>query len=237
MSLNGKTVVVVGGSSGIGLEVALQARAAGAAIVLIGRTPDKLASACKQIEGALGFQGDAHDHAAFEKVMDGLPPFDHLAALIGDTMAGGFLSSPIPVMQHVLFSKFWTNLAIARLAARQIRDGGSIVLTSGSGVRAHEACASYTANLGIEAMVQGLASELGPRVRVNGVAPSFMDTALWRNKTREELDARIRSFSQLAPMGRIASVQDVAEAYIFLMTNPFTTGQMLNIDGGIMLRK
>ena len=169
--------------------------------------------------------------------MSGLPPFDHLVSLVGDTMAGGFLDSPIPVMQHVLLSKFWTNLAVARLAARQVRDGGSIVLTSGSGVRAQEACASYVANLGIEAMVQGLASEIGPRVRVNGVAPSFMDTELWRDKTREELDARTLSFSQLAPMGRIASVEDVADAYIFLMANPFTTGQMLTVDGGIMLRK
>jgi NAD(P)-dependent dehydrogenase (short-subunit alcohol dehydrogenase family) len=83
-------------------------------------------------------------------------------------------------MRHVLHSNFWTNLLIARFVAPLFRDGGSMTFTSGSDVRAQEVGASYLANEALAAMAQGLASEFGPRVRVNVVAPAFMDTALWR---------------------------------------------------------
>ncbi len=237
-SLAGKTVAVIGGTSGIGLEVASQARALGAAIVLVERTVERLAAAYELVEGAVGFQADAHDHVVAERVMNDLPPFDHLASSIGDTIAGGFYETPMPTMQHVLFSKFWTNLVIARFTAPRVCGSGSLVFTSGSGVRAQEASASYTANLASDAMVQGLASELGSRVRVNAVAPGFMDTALWRNKPREAVEARIRSFCQTAPIGRPGSAQEVVAAvYLFLKMNPSTTGQTLSVHGGVMLRK
>ena len=96
-------------------------------------------------------------------------------------------------MRHVVELKFWTNLLIARLAAPLTRNGGSMTFTSGSGVRAQEASASYVANQALAAMVQGLGSELGPRVRINVVAPAFMDTALWRSKPRGELDTQDRT--------------------------------------------
>jgi len=84
---------------------------------------------------------------------------------------------------------------------------------------------------------RGEADRLGPRVRVNVVAPTFMDTALWRAKPREDIEARIRSYSQVNPLGRLGTPEEVASAYIFLMTNTYTTGQVLQIDGGMMLRK
>ena len=139
--------------------------------------------------------------------------------MIGDTMAGGFLQTPIDTMRHVLHSKFWTNLLIARFAAPLVRDRGSMTFTSGSGVRAQEAAASYVANEALAAMAQGLGSELSPRVRVNVVAPAFMDTALWRAKPREDVGARIESYSKINPLGRLGTPQEVASAYIFLMTN------------------
>ena len=74
--------------------------------------------------------GDAHDHAALEKFVTALPEFDHLVSMIGDTMAGGFLQTPLETMRHVLHSEFWTNLLIARFAAPLIRDGGSMTFTS-----------------------------------------------------------------------------------------------------------
>ena len=184
-----------------------------------------------------GVVGDAHDHAALEKLVAALSEVDHLVSMIGDTMAGGFLQTPLDTMRHVLHSKFWTNLLIARFAAPLVRDGGSTTFTSGSGVRAQEAAASYVANQALAAMAQGLGSELGPRVRVNVVAPAFMDTALWRAKPREDIEARMRSYSQINPLGRLGTPEEVASAYIFLMVNTYTTGQVLQIDGGMMLRK
>jgi NAD(P)-dependent dehydrogenase (short-subunit alcohol dehydrogenase family) len=238
MLLERKKVVVIGGSSGIGLAIARQARAEGASLVIVGRDPVKVSSAAAMLGGnAQGVVGDAHDHSALQEFIVALPEFDHLVSMIGDTMAGGFLHTPLDTMRHVLHSKFWTNLLIARFAAPLVRDGGSMTFTSGSGVRAQEAAASYVANQALAAMAQGLGSELGPRVRVNVVAPAFMDTALWRAKPREEIDARIRSYSQINPLGRLGTPEEVASAYIFLMLNTYTTGQVLHIDGGTMLRK
>jgi NAD(P)-dependent dehydrogenase (short-subunit alcohol dehydrogenase family) len=238
MLLERKKVVVIGGSSGIGLAIARQARAEGASLVIVGRDPVKISDAVSILgSDARGVAGDAHDHSALEELVAALPKFDHLVSMIGDTMAGGFLQTPLETMRHVLHSKFWTNLLIARFAARLVRDGGSMTFTSGSGVRAQEAAASYVANQALAAMAQGLGSELGPRVRVKVVAPAFMDTALWRAKPREDIDARIRSYSQINPLERLGTPEEVASAYIFLMVNTYTTGQVLQIDGGMMLRK
>jgi NAD(P)-dependent dehydrogenase (short-subunit alcohol dehydrogenase family) len=238
MLLEGQTVIVLGGSSGVGLQVARQARAEGASLVLIGRHQAKV----EQAAAALGSDvqavtGDAHDHAALPRLIAGLPVFDHLVSMVGDTMAGGFLSTPVETMQHVLHSKYWTNLLLARLAASRIRAGGSLVFTSGSGVRAQEAAGSYVANQALAAMAEGLGSELAPRVRVNVVAPAFMDTALWRDKPREDIDARIASYSRANPLGRLGTVEEAAAAYLFAMTNSYVTGQTLTVDGGMMLRK
>ena len=238
MLLEGKKVVVIGGSSGIGLAIARQARAEGASLIIVGRDPAKVSNAASTLGGdAQGVVGDAHDHSALEGCIASLPEFDHLVSMVGDTMAGGFLQTPLETMQHVLHSKFWTNLLIARFAAPLVRDRGSMTFTSGSGVRAQEAAASYVANQALAAMAQGLGSELGPRVRVNVVAPAFMDTALWRAKPSEEIDARMRSYSQVNPLGRLGTPEEVASAYIFPMVNTYTTGQVLQIDGGMMPRK
>jgi NAD(P)-dependent dehydrogenase (short-subunit alcohol dehydrogenase family) len=144
MRLEAKKVVIIGGSSGIGLAIARQARAEGASLVIVGRDPAKLSHAASELgSDTQSIVGDAHDHAALEKFILALPAFDHLVSMIGDTMAGGLLQTPLDTMRHVLHSKFWTNLLIARFAAPLVRDGGSMTFTSGSGVRAQEAAASY----------------------------------------------------------------------------------------------
>lgn len=238
MLLERKTVIVIGGSSGVGQEVAHQARAAGASLVLVGRNRAKVDRAAAALgDDTQAVVGDAHDHAALERLMAELPEFDHLVSMVGDTMAGGFLTVPLETLHHVLHSKFWTNLLIARLAAARIRAGGSLVFTSGSGVRAQEAAGSYVANEALGAMAEGLGSELGPRVRVNVVAPAFMDTNLWRDKPREDIDARIDSYSRANPLGRPGTLEEVAAVYLFAMTNSYVTGQTFRVDGGMMLRK
>jgi NAD(P)-dependent dehydrogenase (short-subunit alcohol dehydrogenase family) len=120
-----------------------------------------------------------------------------------------------------------------------VREGGSLTFTAGTGGRAHEISASYVANLGIGAMVEGLAAELAPRVRVNAVAPTFMGTAtaFWRNVAPAELEAEEAVFGQRVPLQRLGRVEEIASAYLHLMTNGFITGQMLAVDGGVTLRK
>jgi NAD(P)-dependent dehydrogenase (short-subunit alcohol dehydrogenase family) len=240
MSMDQQIVVVIGGSSGIGYEVARQAHAQGARLFLLGRDLVKLAAAAESLTGEVKTTVlDAHDDIALEHFFSRLEAVDHLVSMVGDSMAGGFLATTPETMRHVLHSKFWTNWLIGKYAASKLRDGGSITFTAGTGGRAHEISASYVANLGIRALVEGLASELAPRIRVNAVAPTFMGTGTQFRKEVPvgELEKMQDAFAESVLLARVGTVYEVASAYIHLMTNGFITGQTLSVDGGVMLRK
>jgi len=240
MPFDQQTVVVIGGSSGIGHEVARQASALGARLIIAGRDRIKLAAAAERLGGSVTTTAlDAHDEAALECFLSKLEPVDHVVSMVGDSTAGGFLTTSPETMRHVLHSKFWTNWMIGRHAAPRLRDGGSMTFTSGTGARAQEISASYVANLGIGALVQGLASELAPKVRVNAVAPTFMGTAtaFWKEVPADELEKAQVAFRESVPLTRLGTVEEIASAYVHLMTNGFITGQVLAVDGGVMLRK
>jgi NAD(P)-dependent dehydrogenase (short-subunit alcohol dehydrogenase family) len=169
---------VIGGSSGIGYEVARQTRAQGARLIIAGRSHIKLAAAAERLGTAVTTTVlDAHDERALADFCASLGAVDHLVSMVGDSMAGGFLTTAPETMRHVLHSKFWTNWMIGRHVAPKLRKGGSLTFTSGTGGRAQDISASYVANLGVGALVQGLAAELAPDLRVNGVAPTFMGSS------------------------------------------------------------
>jgi NAD(P)-dependent dehydrogenase (short-subunit alcohol dehydrogenase family) len=238
--MNGRTVVVIGGSSGIGFEIARQAGAQGARLIIVRRDETRLSAAAKNLGGSVKtFAADAHDEKAVDDLFVTLGPFDHLVSMVRDSMAGGFLDTTLATMQHVLQSKFLANWAIARHAARNARSGGSLTFTSGTGGRAQEVSASYVANLGISALVQGLASELAPHIRVNAVAPTFMGTGtgFWSHVPPEELAKLEASFAETVPLRRLGTVQEIASTYLHLMSNGFINGQVVAVDGGVMLRK
>lgn len=209
----------------------------GADVVVTGRDPGRLAAAARRLGARRTARLDAHDDDAVEAFLAGLGPVDHLVSMVGDSMAGGFLATTPATMRHVLDSKFWANWTIARHAAGAgaLAPGGSLTFTAGTGGRPHEASATYVANLGLGALVEGLAVELAPDVRVNAVAPTFMDTAFWRDVPRAERDATAAHVASRAPLGRLATTAEVAGAYLHLMTNGFVTGQVLAADGGVML--
>ncbi|BCN37647.1 short-chain dehydrogenase [Alicycliphilus denitrificans] len=238
-ALRDKTVVVIGGSSGIGLRVAQLVADEGARLLIVGRDTGRLqaAQADLQARGAtVGIhQADAHDHTALASLFDELPAFDHLVSMIGDVMGGGFIGADIAVIRHVIESKFFTNLRIGQLAATKVREGGSLVFTSGTGGRAQDACASYVGNLGINALVEGLAVELAPKARVNAVSPTWTVTPFWRDVPPAQVEATRAHFEQVIPLKRTARIDELASAYLFLMNNGFVTGQHIAVDGGIML--
>lgn len=238
-TLAGKTLVVIGGSSGIGLRVAELAAAQGAALVIIGRDGGRLAAAARALEAAgaqvRSEQADAHDHAALEALFARLPAFDHLVSMVGDVNGGGFLANDLAQIRRVLESKFFTNVRIGQLAATKVRDGGSLVFTSGTGGRAQDACGSYVGNLGIDALVEGLAVELAPKARVNAVSPTWTPTPFWRDMPAAQVAAIRTHFEQAIPLRRTATIDELAGAYLFLLTNDFITGQHIAVDGGVML--
>lgn len=239
-ALQNQTLVVIGGSSGIGLRVAELAIAQGARLVIVGRDASRLAQAAGQLEEATNgavqtLQADAHDHTALEALFEQLPAFDHLVSMVGDVYGGGFLSTPMHELRRVLESKLFTNVRIAQLAAPRLRDGGSLVFTAGTGGRAQHACAPYIGNQAIQALVQGLAVELAPRARINAVCPTWTVTPFWRGLPPEQVEQTRQHFAQRIPLGRTARIDEIANAYLFLMLNAFITGQSLAVDGGVML--
>jgi len=232
-------VLIIGGSSGIGAAVAAALAERGSRLIVTGRDRDKLDRAAAK-PGVLGTAAfDAHDEKALRDFFASLEPVDHVVSMIGDSMSGGFLDTTPETMRGVLHSKFWTNWMIGRQAHGRLRDGGSITFTAGTGGRAHEISASYVANLGLAALVAGLAVELAPRLRVNAVAPTFMGagTSFWREVPIPALASAEADFSRTVPLGRVATVPEVASTYLHLIENTFITGQVIAVDGGVMLRK
>jgi NAD(P)-dependent dehydrogenase (short-subunit alcohol dehydrogenase family) len=235
--LAGQAVVVIGGSAGIGREITRQAMAQRADVTITGRDPERLAAS--DHGDAKTAVLDAHDEAALDRFFSRLGSVDHIVSMVGDSMAGGFLTTTPETMRRILHSKFWTNWLIGRHAAATLRTGGSVTFTSGTGGRAQDVSASYVANLGIGALVAGLAHEMAPRHRVNAIAPTFMgtNTAFWRNLPADDLQRMQSVFMEQVPLKRVATAAEVASAYLHLMTNTFITGQVLAVDGGVMLDK
>lgn len=238
-SLLDKHLVVIGGSSGIGLKVAQQAAASGAELTLLGRDQDRLqrAGSLLKEEGKTAnlIVVDAHDHAALRQVFTQIRPFDHIVSMVGDAMGGSFLNADMSLIESVIYSKFLTNVLIGKLAAEKVNSGGSITYTAGTGGRVQDACASFVGNQGIVSLVQGLAAELAPRARVNCVAPTWTVTPFWRNQDEKQVEQTRQHFADIIPLKRTAEIEELADAYLFLMKNDFITGQKIAVDGGIML--
>lgn len=238
--LQGKHLLVIGGSSGIGFAVAQRAGLEGASLTLVGRNHTRLDEA-RSILMAQGVKVretvtcDAHDHGALLACFAEFEPFDHLVSMVGDAMGGGFLAADMATIERVIHSKFLTNVMIGKLAAKKLNPGGSLIFTAGTGGRAQHACASYVGNLGIQALVQGLAAEIAPKGRVNAVAPTWTVTPFWREQPTKEVENTRQHFASVIPLGRTAEIEELASAYLFLMKNNFITGQQLAVDGGIML--
>lgn len=237
--LKGRRVVIVGGTSGFGFEVARMARDAGAQVVITGRDAqrrDAALAALATLQNTVSALAlDIADEAALADFFARIEPFDHLVSMAGGAMGGGFLEAPLETIRQAVEEKFYANLRLARRAAPRLREGGSLVFTAGSGGRAHNASGAIVGNDAIRTLVEGLAVELAPRARVNAVAPAWTRTPLWRNLTASDVDAIEQRFTSLIPLGRTAKVEEVAAAYLFLIGNGFVTGQTIAVDGGVTL--
>jgi NAD(P)-dependent dehydrogenase (short-subunit alcohol dehydrogenase family) len=238
----GKRLLIIGGSSGIGLKVAELAAAQGMSLHIVGRNQERLAEAQALVQRAVVAPAtvetsrlDAHDHAAVVKFFTSVKPFDHLVSMVGDVNGGGFVGADVAAIRHVIESKFFTNLVIAQNAIPKVNAGGSFTFTSGTGGRAQNASGSYIGNLAVNALVEGLAVELAPKVRVNSVCPTWTLTPFWRDVPRESVLETQKTFSQNIPLRRTAQIEELSSAYVFLMNNGFITGQHIAVDGGVML--
>jgi NAD(P)-dependent dehydrogenase (short-subunit alcohol dehydrogenase family) len=239
MSLTGKTVIIVGGTSGFGLHIAEQLLHAGARLIITGRDAQKLTRVLTMFRTqsfeVQGYVFDAAQRDQIPQFFDRTGPFDHLISMAGGFMGGGFLDAPMEVIARAVDEKLYANLAIARAARPHLKAGGSMVFTAGAGGKPHNASGAIIGNDAIRTLVQGLAVEVAPHGRVNAVAPTWTPTPLWRHMPAEEIAATERHFAGQIPLGRTASLAEIASAYLFLLENTFITGQTITVDGGLSL--
>ena len=236
--LQGKRVVVLGGSSGIGLAVAEQASSQGANVVVVSSNPDRIQKAVQSLGGRVeGQTADLSDEGAIAALFTRLGPIDHLVFTAADSLQLRELADTDLTQARRAFElRYWSALAAVKYASPHMRKGGSIVLTTGiAGRRPNKGWVVVASVAGtIESLTRALAVELAP-IRVNAVSPGVVRTNLWQNMGEAERENLFESVGKSLPVGRVGEADEVAQAYLFLMQEGFSTGQTVIVDGGTVL--
>jgi NAD(P)-dependent dehydrogenase (short-subunit alcohol dehydrogenase family) len=232
--LAGQTVVLIGGSAGMGLETARRARAEGADVILTGRDPDRLRQAALEVGAQRTAAFDATDSAALARFFQDLPaPIDHVMITAGAPTYGPLLEMDAAHLREAISDHMVLALDVARNAAAKMRPGGTLLIMGGTGGRrvGHGLGVTSAATAALPPFAAALALELAP-VRVNLIAPGFVDTPLSASLLGDDLDDRRRELRATLPIGRVVGPADVAALAVHIMTNTALTGATYDIDGG-----
>ncbi|MFC4595638.1 SDR family oxidoreductase [Sphingobium tyrosinilyticum] len=235
-ALSDRHVVVIAGSSGIGLAVAAAAAERGARVTVTGRDAARLAKAAAAIgrgTDTVVFDGTDGDEVA--RFFSKIGHIDHLVSCIGFSERGTLLGHAEEQARRVIEHKFWAQLRIVRQGLPVMSRDGSITLTGGTAAdRAgvpHFAAFSIIGNTALGALVQGLAAEIAP-VRINVVEPTVTNTPLMDILLPEQKASFFARFSATSPIGRVPQPQQVARSYIHAMESDLINGDRLRPDGG-----
>ena len=236
-ALRGQTVVVIGGSAGIGLETARRARAEGAEVILTGRNPERLQRAAEEVGARTTAAFDVNDAASVKRFFEGGPgTIDHVLVSAGRPYYAPLAEMDFEQARRSFDDHLWLAFHVARLARDKVRPGGSLAFISGTGGRRPGIGLGViaAATAAMPAIVENLALEVAP-VRVNLIAPGFVDTPLSASLLGDQLDARREQLRSTLPIARVVGPDDVAALAVQLMTNSALTGSTFDIDGGQQL--
>ncbi|MCZ8514312.1 SDR family oxidoreductase [Paenibacillus filicis] len=237
MSLQNHRAVIVGGTSGIGLAVAKSFLAQGAQVIVASRSQEKVDVAMKELGTAHGYVLDFQDESQTKQFFENIVTFDHLVV----TASGGAAREPFDALsiddaKAAFASKFWGQYVTVKAALPYIKKSGSITLTSGAyAARPLKGASTMVAiNSAIEGLARVLAMDLAP-IRVNVVSPGVVDTPVFSGMDTESREAMFQRAAQSLLLKRIAKPEEIAEAYVYLANNSYTTGSVIQIEGGAIL--
>jgi len=236
VSLFNKMVVILGGSSGMGLATAKAAKADGARVVIAGRSRERLQAARAVLGDEVRTVAlDVGDEIGTRALFSELGPVDHVFITAGAVLFDPKLAPDAASVRPALDTRFWGAFNAAKSAAATMSTGGSITFTSGTAaMRPIRGASVAGASCGaVEAFARSLAVDLAP-IRVNTIQPGLIDTP-FLDTLGERRSAIIAEYSRRLPVGRVGRTEDVADAVLFLMKNGFVTGITLTVDGGGVL--
>jgi NAD(P)-dependent dehydrogenase (short-subunit alcohol dehydrogenase family) len=238
MDLNEKRVVILGGTSGIGLATAKAVQREGAAVVVASSRSQRVRSALTALQGkAEGEVVDLADETQVRALFERIGAFDHLVYSAGEALHLETLDKmQIDQARGFVNLRFWGAFMAAKYGSPHIRPGGSITLTNGvAALRPHKGWTVAASICGaMEALTRALAVELAP-IRVNAVCPGVVKTELWSGMSQSNRAAMYRDIGQKLPVGRVGEADDLAQAYLYLMREGYSTGQVIVVDGGAVL--
>ena len=231
-------VLVVGGSSGMGLALAARLLGEGAEVTVVGRSPERLSQARQHLGDSPrlhAIAADITDETAVEQLFARTGPLSHIVSTAADV---GGVYVPLPKMdaaiaRRVIDSKVMAPILLAKHGAPKLRAGGSITFTSGIAAYRPAAKGSVVAaiNGAIESLVYALAVELAP-LRVNAVSPGWVDTPIWESVAGAAKNDLLEAMAKRLPVGRIGRPDDIAQAIAAVMRNGFMSGTVVHVDGG-----
>jgi NAD(P)-dependent dehydrogenase (short-subunit alcohol dehydrogenase family) len=233
IGLTGKKVVVVGGSSGIGLSTAEAAKREGADVIIASRNAARLDAVAEKLN-AIAIPTDVTDDKSVAHLFRSSGPVDHVVVTVAQLRTGPFKTVSMEDVRSTMESKFWGAWRVARSA--EFRAGGSLTLVSGFlSIRPRPNSAIVgAANGALESLARSLALELAP-VRVNAVSPGIIDTPIRAAMPEEARREMLAKAAAALPVGRVGVGEDIARQILAFMTNGFATGSILYLDGGALV--
>lgn len=234
----GEHVLVVGGSSGMGFALAARLLAAGSAVTIVGRSPERLTQARQKlgdVPGLHAIAADATHEDDVERVFQSVGDLHHIVWTAAD-VSGVYVLLPgmdVAIARRVIDSKVIAPLLLAKHGVARLAPGGSITFTSGIAAYRPAPRGSVVAaiNGAIESLVYALAVELAP-IRVNAVSPGWVDTPIWDAVAGEGKGAALEGMAKRLPVGRIGQPDDIAKAIEAIIHNGFMSGTVVHVDGG-----
>jgi NAD(P)-dependent dehydrogenase (short-subunit alcohol dehydrogenase family) len=236
-SLRDRSVVIFGGTSGIGLAAAQQAHAAGAKVIVVGFN----AAGAERVAAENGFAGwrsaDVTKPETIAAALADIPHVDHLVLLAGSFVAGKVLEADVDYLRRAFDERIWAAVHALRSLGNRMAADGSVTVISGALAdrpNAYGTAVLAAASAAMEAFARGLALELAP-LRVNTLSPGTIDTPLLARTLGEGRDAYVTALEDKLPLHRLGTAQEAGNAVVFLMSNRFMNGETLHIDGGARL--